>query len=68
MLLSMAVLCVVLGVVARATPVAAVAAKFLGGEAPFSVTDPAALMLLGAALICVGIWTRWYFFRQKKGL
>jgi len=59
-LLSIAVLCVV----ALVNPVAA---NFLRGEAPFSVTDPAALILLGAALICVGIWTRWYFGR-KRGL
>jgi hypothetical protein len=38
------------------------------GEARFNVTDPAALGLLGAALICVGAWTRWYFFGQKRGL
>ena len=66
MLLSIAVLCVALCV--AFTSVAAVAANFLRGEAPLSVTDPAALMLLGAALICVGIWTRWYFFGQKRGL
>lgn len=68
MLLLIAVLCVVLGVAALATPVAAVAAKFLGGETPLSVTDPAALIMLGAVLICVGIWSRWYFFGPKRGL
>jgi len=37
-------------------------------EAGFNVTDPAALILLGAALICVGVWTRGFFFDQKRGL
>jgi hypothetical protein len=43
------------------TPVAA-------GEARFNVTDPTALILLGAALICVGAWIRSYFFDRKRGL
>jgi hypothetical protein len=38
------------------------------GEVWFNFTDPAALILLGAALICVGIWARGYFFDHKRGL
>lgn len=61
-LLSIAVVCVV----ALVTPV--MADMLFGREASFSLTEPAALILLGAALICVGLWTRWYFFDRKRGL
>jgi hypothetical protein len=60
--LSIAVLCVV----ALAYPVAANMLSL--GEARFNVTDPSALILLGAALICVGAWIRSYFFDRKRGL
>jgi hypothetical protein len=60
--LSIAAACVV----ALVTPV--MANMLFGRDAPFDVTEPAALILLGAALICVGLWTRWYFFDRKRGL
>ena len=59
--MSIAFLCVV----ALVTPVAA---DIYRGEARFNVTDPTALILLGAALICVGAWIRSYFFDRKRGL
>jgi hypothetical protein len=60
--LSIAVLCVV----ALVTPVGA--NMLFRGEVGFNVTDPAALILLGAALICVGIWTRSFFSDRKREL
>ena len=46
-------------VVALAAPVAAMSAGFV-------VTDPGTLLLLGAALVGVGVWTRRLFFPHKR--
>lgn len=46
-------------VVALSAPVAAASGGFV-------VTNPATLVVLGAALISVGVWTRRLFFRQER--
>lgn len=54
-----------LAVVALVTPVGA-DILLRGGISRFSVTDPGTLVLLGAALVIVGVWTRRAFFGQRR--
>jgi len=60
-LMVVALLCIV----ALVTPVGA-SMLLRGGLSGSGVTDPGTLMLLGAILVTVGVWTRRVFFGKNN--
>ena len=45
----------------------AILAAPVAASAGFVVTDPGPLVLLGAALVSAGVWTRRLFFAGRRG-
>jgi len=60
-LMTIAVLCII----ALVTPVGA-SMLLRGGLAGSGVTDPGPLLLLGATLVTIGVWTRRVLFGQRS--